>query len=354
MNLEASFQDRKFGFVSGNEQDPWLEIEKARDAANELASGAKCDQAYELIQYLNSLPHDLFTCIHNRWSEAYSAISALPDEDEGTKKHQQGILRRVKIQPQPFYKPVNHSVRLYSHGPSILNVTHDIRDMLTCDWIKVDLKQAQLQTISKLWNAPSIREYLQECEVGFWNDLMIHMGIELTGKSKRAVKEATYSTIFGMYSKNVTKKLVNKHHIDEERASTFLKHPVIEFLFSARDTKIKSFKLKPTVKDAFGNVYDIRDWDKEKKWYDKATSILACQAQSYELAILFPVIEYAKTTESDVDPLYVTGFLHDGIWLHCEDKNKLRIHLDKVHELIKTESETLLGFSLEAESDTVD
>lgn len=338
----APRSSRNISFVSGADVDLGVRRAAKLEHVLQSAPAPKHEKAKQVMDYMNGLNSDHFEPILRHWDEAYDLALQIPEER--SRKHQLAILNRIKIDPQPIYKPVEHTARIYWDGASFLGLSSELRSVLTQDWVKIDLKQAQLNIVSSVWGVPAIQAYVSQTPSGFWNDVCKSISV-CPKVAKPGIKEATYSVIFGSAKNKVVKRLTK--YIPEEKANQFLQHRVISILFSARTVTKKALKLAGSLKDAFGIEYFLDSWKPGAKPDDKVRSLLSSQAQSYELAILYPAMRYAISTQNSSSPLIVTGWLHDGIWVDCDDKEALSSHVQFIENLIRVESTTLLGFAIE-------
>lgn len=330
--------ERNVGFVSGTEHDLGLRRRSRCTAALSHGVLPKHSTVQEVLDYMNGLDERHFDPILKNWQDAYELALAIPDQH--ARKHQLAILNRIKVDPQPFYKPVELTSRIYGDGASFLGLNTELRNVLTSDWVKIDLKQAQLHIVSNLWGVTDVHAYINATPSGFWVDVANTMQV-CAVKAKPGIKRATYSLIYGSSRENILTKL--EEYVARGEAERFWNHPVIRTLLSARSTRLKSLNLTGRIYDAFGNLMDLKTWKDSGNAYSKAMSVLSCQSQSYELPILHPVVEYAKSTQNRLHPLHVTAWLHDGIWLHCEDPILLRQDVAQVKDLAENTSERLLG-----------
>jgi hypothetical protein len=99
--------------------------------------------------------------------------------------------------------------------------------------------------------------------------------------------------------------------------------------------------------DAFGRQYHVRymQVDGLPYRYDSCRSILALIAQSYELALLAPVVGMAR---EEGDAWSITMYLHDGICIDVRDKRH-RGRVAKRLQKAVAEEAALLGIHTELE-----
>jgi len=307
---------------------------------------ARDPQVESVLNYLNGLDPMLFECLKGNYEDAMKVVQLLPDPQ--SQANQARLLSRVARAPKPFYSPVKNSARIYCSGPSFPYLKGVVRDAFTKGWVQIDLKQSQLMIISERWGLGCIREYLDEINHGIWRDLAEKLEVDYSEELKGEFKKALYSLIFGSTRKKTLDDRLKPLTFDQK--NRFLKHELVDMVVRGFSLRRKKLKTRGFLVDAFGKEMAIGKVDK-KDFGHRLRSIVAAEAQSFEFAILAPVIEYAKSTQGEESPLVVTGWLHDGLWVDCDDKEALPRHIDEVRDLIKTTSFRLLGFEMEAEVD---
>jgi len=338
----GSSRDTKL--VSGTKSCATEFSENERAATQIGGCQAKSEQVTEILAYLNDLPMESFEGLEANLAEAIDLANQIPEW--GKRNRQLSILSKVQSCPKPLYRPVQHSARIYGFGQTFLSCRSEIRDVLASHWTKVDIKQAQLMIVSKLWNIPQLCWFIQSCNGKFWDRLIEQIGLCNVLGAKEALKTAIYSATYGARKHSIvygndrdSKGLIDV--MSRQKAWRALEHPVFEMLFANREVKADEVRLGASIEDAFGNPLSM--FDREGRTNrNKAFSVLCCQAQSYELAILHPVFEYAMTTKATEAPATVTALLHDGLWVDCEECCRQR-HLEKIRELVDQKSRELLG-----------
>jgi hypothetical protein len=339
--LDGPPWERTVGFVTGTKFDRESCRVHRKSEADAGLIDTNTSMGADVARYLHELPESLFQPLVTRLPQVLRTARSIPSPD--VREPQLSMLNSVHECIQPYYKPVSSSTRLYSFGTNFLNMTTVLRDELTCDWVKCDLKQAQLRFFALIWKDDSLVKFLDELKQSFWREIPAAAGVVYSEEVKRAIKDATYAILYGSSKSNILVEL--KKVVGDEAAVVILNLPVYQLLFSAARRAQKCLKRDGFVLDATGRRLELATW-KEGEFRtegEKMRSILACQAQSYELPILHPAIEYAKTTTDRTHPLYVTAWLHDGIWLHCQDPVLLQQDVVKVQQLVEDASERLLG-----------
>ena len=206
------------------------------------------------------------------------------------------------------------------------------------------MKQAHLRIASALWDCPEIRDYISQ-NPHLWLDFADFAGVQLNETTKQAIKDSLYSVEFGMERDNVIYHL--GQFIGTERASGLMSHPVYELLFSARDKRIQNCYENPVLVDACGQELRLTSKTKSQS-LDSARSLLAVEAQGMEQAIMHSAVEYAESTHGTDRECWITIWLHDGIWIHCDPKFQ-ELHIKGIDAAIRARSRKLLGFEMEVD-----
>lgn len=140
------------------------------------------------------------------------------------------------------------------------------------------------------------------------------MGLAFTEDHKAIMKSTLYALTFAAGNHKMTMHL--GRHFDNASGAyrEFKDHAVIRALLLARARQLKAIRHEGGGVDAFGNILALERYDKEgyDYAYDNSRSILACIAQSYELALLLPVIRLAATQQFEAHGFTLTTWLHDG------------------------------------------
>jgi len=319
-----------------------------REQAQALAEqGGVCGQARLLLDYMNSLPPHRFTSALKHLPEAMAAAERVTDA-----ANQLDLLADIRDHAQPFYKPVEKSVRVFSLRASVLRLHRDLRQIMTQDWITADLRSAQLAIVAAIWRVPSITEYLRSGK-SVWPDLCEHMGLMYTHENKAVMKSTLYALIFGA-GNNKMRAHLGKHFPNASDAFRRLKaHPVIRGLLLARCRQLRRIRRDKGATDAFGTWTSlvrrhVAGYDYQ---YDNARSILACVAQSYELMLLTPVVRMAVAEQLRDHGFTVTTWLHDGFTFDAHHAADTQDWKDRLSFAIQEEADRLgISTGLEFES----
>ena len=309
-----------------------------REQAQALAEqGGVCGQARLLLDYMNSLPPHRFTSALKHLPEAMAAAEKLADAD-----NQLGLLMAIRDHAQPFYKPVEKSVRVFSLRESVLRLHRDLRKIMTQDWITADLRSAQLAIVAAIWQIPSITEYLRSGK-SVWPDLCEHMALMYTPENKAVMKSTLYALIFGA-GNNKMRAHLGRHFLNASDAFRRLKaHPVIRGLLLARCRQLRKIRRAKGATDAFGTWTalvrrDVAGYDYQ---YDNSRSILACVAQSYELMLLTPVVRMAAAEQFRDHGFTATTWLHDGFTFDVHHSEDIQDWKDRLSFAVQEEADRL-------------
>ena len=333
--------DRTVGLVSGKPIKLADHYAEKRQQAMADALNARSETVKKVLGYLHELPEFLFDGLDSKLPGAFAVASKLPNPV--TRRRSESMLTSVQLYPKPLYQQADKTARIYGIGGGFLNLKSEVRNRLTSDWVKIDLKHAQLSIISKLWDLPGLRKYVDGIKGGFWKGLCTECGIPYIDDVKSAMKEALYSVIFGSHEHQVKYRLLPV--IGSKSAEVLVNHFVFKSLFTARKKRYLALCEDWALKDAYGNESNLVGWTSEQKRYRMAMSMLACQAQSYELAILAPIFDYAVKTQGTEHPFWVTAFLHDGLWIQCDSESAMD-HVGHIKDLVAASSLELLGESM--------
>jgi len=280
-----------------------------------------CEPAKEIASYLNSLPTNNFTKLLENFEEARKEANRL----EGHAKFQQLlILDTIMEAPKPFVKPSERTDRLFGRGANLANLKKDVRKVLTKGWYEADLKSAQLAIVATLWDIPEVKDFLKTGE-SFWSNILEFLGAPLEAKS--LIKDYTYGVIFGMSRERLETELteeLKKFGVDNK----FLSHPIISSLLKARTKYIQKVKAQGYIIDAFGKKFSVKN---------DVLSLIARQAQSYEMALIHPVFQLAEQTEDFSIQLYQ----FDGVSLKFHNSSRKDHWINLISEVVAKKAEEL-------------
>ena len=246
--------------------------------------------------------------------------------------HQSAILRSILRQAKPVYSGVERTTRLYTLGPSFQNLKRELRTMIFAGESQFDLAHAQLSILQELWDIPLLDDYL---EGEFWSRLKVETGIQ----QKEVLKELVYRIAYGSKFGQCKYGLMTEAGLSSDGASKAMRAPIVKALFDAQDRQFDKVRKSKSVIDAFG-----RELIKDAKTPGSAIrSALAAQAQSYELKLMLPVINFLKARDI---PIYL--WLHDGFIV----PEKTAEHFPTLSALVEAEAASL-GMKIRLEHEFV-
>lgn len=305
----------------------------------------KCVEAERVLSYLNGSPSTAFTSIFNKnFREAVNAIDELPF---ASRDREVRILRAIQCQPKPYYRAVRGSSRLYPANPSLLHLRREVRGAFTKGWIEADLRGAQLAIIAKLWNCPITLKILHE-RVSIWGELSNQAGISFNAHNKSSIKELVYRAAFGSSKKNIKKE--GSKLIGQVATLKLLRGPIFSELLIRRNEYMKVIESQEFAIDAFDNhlPYDPNAKNhllrENRVWGQSSNllSLLAEQAQSYELKLLYPVFQaVTQFDKADRHAFDVRSLLYDGFTFTCRDSKDIPSTKRFLKSLVKAEAHSL-------------
>ncbi len=301
-----------------------------------------------LLGYMNSLPPNRFTSALRHLPEAIEAAEKLTDAE-----NQLNLLHAIREHCQPFYIPAEATSRVFALGGSINGLHHDLRAIMSQDWMTADLKSAQLAIVARVWGIPELDEYLSSGRK-VWPELTAQIGLPFTPFGKKIVKDALYAAVYGAGEERMISDLASAlmdTRLNGEQAFRDLKkHPVVKTLLSARKRQLAKIRGEKGGTDSFGRVFTLqyRNVPGKQFQYDNSRSILASISQSYELSILMPILELALGQQFQSHGFTVVQWLHDGVSFDVHDKADLKEWLQRLATLVKDQADSL-GINTELE-----
>jgi hypothetical protein len=310
-----------------------------QDHALANASEAGCQEAREILDYLNNLtPHLFYRAYRKNHEAAEHKARQLPKAK--ARRQQLEILKHIAAQPQPFYQPSKNgnTDRVFGTTGTLPLLAREVRRAWTKGWHKADLRSAQLAINATFWNVPDLTAFLKKKEKSIWQELTdhFHLGRTEAEKAKGPLKTALYSLCYGMDVRKIAKHLTKDFaEIGIQRTGNYLwKHPLMRSLKAARTRMIKKISKAQGAHTCFG------------KWLSTTTlrpnQILALQSQAIELKLMYPLFTMARATSD----FTITLFLHDGIAVHFTDKHRITSWQRRMNEAVKQVATT---FNIETE-----
>jgi hypothetical protein len=303
--------------------------------------------AIRLLRLLNEAPP-------NRWSNFDDHLPNLrrvaAGLDPKSREYALNVLARVEIQPKPFFKPVERTCRLYGIGTTLLSLPREVRKALVhaMGWRSLDLRQAQLAVVSRLWKVPRLEALIQS-RTSFWAEMLTVLGLDHSYKP--FVKNLLYALVFGEGEAKAKGRFNQQFGMDATRLwELWQGHPVIADLIEARSRMVKAYQSAGGAEDAYGRWWEIMgrtriNQDGNPYPGTNAINVLATVAQSYELKLLSPAIDIIEKADRRVQ---LTYWLHDGFCLSLP-ANRDYV-LDQMKEAVDSQAKSLgITTSLEDE-----
>lgn len=289
-----------------------------RFLALEAMKSSRNAETTRLLEHLNGLPSNSFASIRSRMEGAHELVDEIGRDTE----RQHNLLKAIEQFCQPLYQPVDKSVRVYSVNESYLRLKREVRDCLTAGWMKADLRSAQLAIVAAKWGCTELREFLS-AKHSVWPSLLSSLGVSQSDENKAQLKEFTYALVFGM-SKAGLRRLANEYWPSVKNPWTRLtSRSVLAEVLHARTRQFELVRRDGFTVDAFGRRLTLASRAKSHGSYqgDSARSVLAQVAQSWELALMLPILDMAEQNQGS-SGFRLMMWLHDGVAIHVPDTRR--------------------------------
>ena len=301
---------------------------------------AACRAAEEEVETACQASREWRDYLHGRSSWLFQAVtSCLPEAREkargydGQRQVQAFLhLSQIEEQPKPFYRFTEKTVRLQAINQGLQQIDSDLRDILTRDWVKLDLSSAQLGIAAREWGVESALDLLSNGG-SIWKSLINHMRV--SWEAKPALKRGLYATIYGanrsaipyIIAKEAGKEGVK---MSDEKRDRFFTHDVIEELLHRREEQFDRIESQGGARDCYENRVDLDG--REKK------SILSQLAQTREMWLLAPALELAKKELNEkTKPWQITLYLHDGFCVNIPQSEEY--HVGRIKRAVNDRAE---------------
>jgi hypothetical protein len=272
------------------------------------------------------------------WPDVKEAVFALPRENPrqiATADWCERVLDSLHERRTIYYGAARKSPRIYAIGNTIHLLPRKLRQLALAGGVELDLKAAQLAIVSKLWDVPSLREFLSVPTKSIWDELQEWIGV--SAEYKPVLKAANYSVVFGMGTDQVAEMLAHgtakNDGVGSIRAAKFFTHPLVRDLITARSRIFKQIKDDHGAEDAFGRLVEI-EWDSAKKKCN-VPSVAAQVIQSWEMRLMLRLVPVLRAQRQ----LYCLSFLHDGLTVWCGDVTKRDRHIQMLKSAVQVEAD---------------
>ncbi len=314
------------------------EIQERKNKISECANQINildCEPAKYIGCYMNSLPINGFTRIAQNIQSARDEVAKI--KNPHVRRQQTLILDAIEESPKPVYKPTANTDRLFGYGANITNLKKNVRKVLTAGWIEADLENAQLAIISKIWNIPELKSYLEQGK-SLRKDLTSYLHLDSIKDEDRKdeikglIKDRIYGLVFGTSQDRILNGKESENDPgftkDMERfgitnaGQKFLDHPLVKLILKARGQYQKQVLHAGYLLDAFGKVHSVN----RKNLLSK----IARQAQSWEMAIIYSIYELTNET----DAFTIQCYQFDGVSLKFHDEERKQYWIDRIKDAV--------------------
>lgn len=290
----------------------------------------------KLMKYLHSHSLASFTIGDEEYKQAVELAQSIADA--GVRKQTFRHLLELKLDPLPKYFISQNEIntaRLNPHTPSLASVPTEIRRVLKPNWIELDLSSAHLAIAAKEWDIEPVMDFLRSGRK-VWDEIYDYTECKKKNirqkTAKKVFKRGVYSSVYGALPEELTnimreeykKKRTRKENEAWPKVITdkFKRHYVIKAVFEARNYEQLKLEERSEVLDVFGRTLEYDPMD-----YDDIKSVFACLAQSIELKLLQPIVDYAVAeNEKEGKPLFrVLLWQHDGFSFTTNGSTSRRI-----------------------------
>ena len=305
---------------------------------------------------LNDRPPNLFTrSLDFEGARAYAAIEYVPRRRPGESEADHAAravgarggvlasLNAIEAQPQPIYRCSRRgrTDRVSPCHQALPLLPAAVRAVLAPSFEEHDLRCSYLSVVSALWEFDLLLERLIDEAYTPWQDLVREVAPwhaeSHFDELKAAVKDAVYSTVFGMARNAVLGKFTRavESIIGPDAGRRLGQHWIMEGLFERRGDQLRRIAAhggwpSPTP-TGISAVVDPAVGADEK-------SVLSTVAMSYEQSIMSAVLEYEREHHAEAalagrkPDLHVAYWVHDGCGLRFTRGRKR--HLSEIRKRV--------------------
>ena len=230
-------------------------------------------------------------------------------------------LSAIEAQPQPIYRCSRRgrTDRVSPCHQAIPALPADVRAVLAPSFEEHDLRCSYLSVVSALWEFDLLLDRLLDEAYAPWQELVREVAPQHADSHfdelKAAVKEAVYSTVFGMARNAVLGKFTRAAGgiIGPDAGRRFGQHWIMEGLFERRDDQLRRIAAHggwptPTPTGIHAAVDPAAGVDEK--------SVLSTVAMSYEQAIMSAVLEYEREHHAVAIAAGRKPDFHVAYWVH--------------------------------------
>lgn len=332
--------DAPVDFVEGT---PYRRASKARmapdrEALPTLTNRSTQPASLSIADYLNGLPpHGFSKAVSGGSEAAYAYCNECLECGSRAWKYAVSTLRAIELSPQPFYELRHKTSRVYA-PESLQMLTRPVRELITSNWLELDLAKAHLAIAAQQWDIPALRDALID-GADIWQDLQ-----KATGQPKSVLKRLVYALVYGATAQRRDSKPARLDIILEKEGGLaaeqayetrlrFMRIPLIAELKKARSRQRARIERARGIQDHFGRDLEL-DPGAGMTW----RSLLSAQATALELAILLPAFELAKANR---EAFKIMLYSFDGIHIIAHDKRRLASWANRLKDAVDQEAQRL-------------
>lgn len=354
-----------YSFITGKKmtKNSLTDIKRNMEEEVKLFYNCASEEAIPLLEYLNELPSNLFSAkLKENYQHLLDTFHKLESSETNPnlKPYKDALLKGIESKiiihmfenPKPYYKPsvAGRTVRIFTHGESMLLLHKSLRKAICKGWHEYDLVSSQLAIVAKLWGITEVQEFLQSGK-HIWTELITHLGFNYKllkqqkpiffDKLKGLLKESLYSIVYGMKKCALLSRLTkgfNQLGIKKKGADLFT-HPIMAALYKAREAKMaKVIHEGKLVLDWYQGRVLTLDGTNTKEKQKNVKSLLAQEAQLMEMVLIAPVFKIAKANSQYMS---ITLFQHDGFTVHYNKKDLVNVFETKMIRAVKAQADLL-------------
>jgi len=302
-------------------------------------STVKDDKHGQILEYLNrQSPGKIEEYIKGHLPELYEAASSMDRTTEheiNQRNHTFRVIAGLQRHTDMIYQCSPKSDRVCTIGSTIHQLPRELRKLAIQgpSSFGCDLKSAQLAIVARLWNLDQNRSFL-ESGGSIWTELLGHLCLDTSYKD--TLKQAMYSIVFGKTEQNLKIFLeeggMGIRPLSHERITQFFRYPLIREILEGRQRHFNKIKSDGGTYDAFGG------WIKRIQHECPPHAVAALQAQSFEFAIMLPVLDELR---QHPDRYTVLSFLHDGLTIHCRDEARKNTIFETLRKRVQEKAQQL-------------
>ena len=290
-----------------------------------------------LMDYMNRRSPNLLRNVITTEKVEAAFVSAAEIPSESSRRQTLDAIERTAVCAYQPYKTVSNSTRVYPASAGLNGLRGSERDILldSPQVVKLDLTKAQFAANAMLYDVEGVRALLERGELE-WRRFADYIGVPYTPETKRLVKNGAYSLNFGASDNGLIGTLTGFKPwlegkgrytdtvVSRTQAEAFLSEPAIAEMRAAMRVAAEKIVSRGGARDAFGDWIDLdtvaRSLNAQHRPHgadNAARSILAQVAQSWEFAVMLPILEMAEREEERDRPRFeIAVWLWDGVYLY--------------------------------------